>query len=383
MRLCRIQRLLRKNISPGRRANSARSDGSAQHAVERVQGVDLVRRQRLAGLLVAGLDPVAQVAEHRPRPCRLRTGKGPSAPRPAGAAAAINVERLRQDLQHAGMVARQFVEDGLAADHLAHAARPRGAQAEQADVVEHLVAEGVVGVEAALGAGDREARPVATSWPVSRTSYRSVPWTFCGTGRPSAWPTSQYSSVRRRSSKSRSGASTTTNPGPSSRASTIGWRNGRQSRAFLRAIAPRSNPAAETGAVRPLRRGTAAAAGREGGGQDPYRARQACAWVEREHHAGLRKTRLDGVAHDSMGPRGGGERSWSVVSGSLNRCVTIRLAATRSLRSGAAVRTRAPLRGLRVAAKRLDRRQENQCDVWHCRVTLEETRYKCSPNVRI
>ena len=83
------------------------------------------------------------------------------------AAASVDLERLIERRQDVAL-REQFVVGADAADDLAAAARFRDVQAQQADVIEHAFAEGIVGVKAALVIGDRKPRPVALKRPLRR-----------------------------------------------------------------------------------------------------------------------------------------------------------------------------------------------------------------------
>src|SRR5262249_42843071 len=133
---------------------------TVRHLVEAIERHATVGRDGLAGLLVTGFDPVAEVAEewfvtleldHRPEDRRLL-------PFP-DASPAVDMEGPAQGLERLGVLAAERLDDGQAADHLADAPRPRRLEAEQADEVDHRLAERVIGVEAALVVGDGEPGP--------------------------------------------------------------------------------------------------------------------------------------------------------------------------------------------------------------------------------
>ena len=64
------------------------------------------------------------------------------------AAPAIDMQGLREDFEHIGMVVAKGLDGRVAADVLAKAARFGGLEAQKTDIVEDFVAEGIVCVEA-------------------------------------------------------------------------------------------------------------------------------------------------------------------------------------------------------------------------------------------
>ena len=108
------------------------------------------------------LDPGAEIPvekaivlarEHRPL-SRRRLAR-------ADSAAAIDVERLREDLERSRIDPRQLRGDGVPTDKLTQPARLRRVQTQQAHVVNHAVLEGRIGVERTLRIGHRESSPLA------------------------------------------------------------------------------------------------------------------------------------------------------------------------------------------------------------------------------
>src|SRR5204862_3934459 len=108
------------------------------------------------------LDPVPQVPDQQlpAVPLEHRHAGGRALPL-ADAAAPVYMERLREQVAGAGMVAPQLLEGRQAAHHLVDPAALRRPEAEQADVVQDRFPEGVVRVEAAVRVRDREADPFA------------------------------------------------------------------------------------------------------------------------------------------------------------------------------------------------------------------------------
>src|SRR5688500_18271270 len=107
---------------------------------------------------MADLNPVAEVAEQQAFAAAGddRHADGRRLPL-ADATAAIYVERPAQHFEGRRVLPLQLLDDRIAADELVLAAALRRAQAEQADVVQDRLPEGVVRVEGAVRVRDGEA----------------------------------------------------------------------------------------------------------------------------------------------------------------------------------------------------------------------------------
>ncbi len=135
--------------------------GAAQHAVQYIQGLDLGRSQRLLRLLLADLNPVAQVPADQPATVPGENGE-PDGRRLArlDSTAAVDVKRLSEDFQNIRTLFRELGMDSVAANDLVKSAGPGRLQAKQAHVIGERGAERVVCMKSALGVGDGEAGPV-------------------------------------------------------------------------------------------------------------------------------------------------------------------------------------------------------------------------------